>query len=107
MASSLPKTLSGPHVVGLFKTREQAEQALDDLLAHDFPSDSISVVSKEGKPVNFPTRGEQLYDTGVKDTTIGLALGGLAGFLIAGPLLLLTGAVLGGIIGLLTALGAN
>src|SRR5258708_6679319 len=96
-----------PHLVGLFSAREQVEQALDALLAQDFSSDSISAVSAEGRPINFPTTGEERYDTGVRDTAIGLTLGGVAGFLIAGPLLLLTGAVVGGLIGLFTALGAT
>jgi hypothetical protein len=107
MASSASEQLRGPHIVGLFSTREQAEQALDGLLAHDFTSDSISAVSAEGRPINFPTPGEQRYDTGVRDTAIGVTVGGVAGFLIAGPLFLLTGAVFGGVIGLLTALGAT
>jgi uncharacterized membrane protein len=97
----------GPHIVGLFATREQAEQALDSLLSHDFPSDSISTVSADGKPINFPTAGEERYDTGVRDTAIGAAVGGVAGLIIFGPLLLLTGALVGGAIGLLTALGMN
>jgi hypothetical protein len=91
----------------MFSTREQAEAALDELLAREFPSDSISVVSADGKPVNFPTRGEEQYSTGLRDTTIGLTVGGIAGLVIAGPLLVLTGAVVGGAIGLLTALGAT
>jgi hypothetical protein len=107
MRASDPPTLRGPHIVGLFSTREQAEQALDALLSRDFPSDSISTVSADGKPINFPTAGEQRYDTGVRDAAIGAAVGGVAGFLIFGPLLLLTGALVGGAIGLLTALGMN
>jgi hypothetical protein len=100
-------SMSGPHVAGLFSTRQQAETALDELLARDFSSDSISVVSAEGKPVSFPTRGEERYATGLRDTTIGVTVGGIAGLLIAGPLLFFTGAVVGGAIGLLTALGAT
>jgi gas vesicle protein len=107
MAPSTPTPPRGPHVVGLFATREQAEDALDELIVRDFPSDQISVVSAEGKPVSFPTAGEQRRDTAVRDTAIGVTLGGVAGLLIAGPLLLLTGAVVGGAIGLLTALGAT
>jgi hypothetical protein len=107
MTSAPPEQLHGPHIVGLFGTKEQAEQALDDLLAHDFSSDSISAVSAEGKPIDFPTPSEQRYDTGVRDTAIGATVGGVAGFLIAGPLFLLTGVVVGGVVGLLTALGAT
>jgi hypothetical protein len=107
--SSLPPTrpIPGPHIVGLFGTRQQAEDALDELLAHDFSSDSVSVMSAEGQSINFPTHGEEQYSTGLRDATVGVALGGIAGFLIAGPLLLLTGAIVGGAIGLLTALGAT
>src|SRR5438105_2947178 len=107
MAGSGPQTLRGPHIVGLFATREQAEQALDTLLSRDFPSDTISTVSDEGKPISFPTAGEERYATGVRDTAIGATVGGVAGLLIFGPLLLLTGALVGGAIGLLTALGMN
>lgn len=107
MAATPASVPPGPHVVGTFATREQAEAALDALLAQGFSSDSISVMSAEGKPVSFPTRGEELRDEGVRDTAIGATLGGVAGFLIAGPLLLLTGAVVGGAIGLLSALGAT
>jgi hypothetical protein len=107
MTSAAPDQLRGPHIVGLFSTKEQAEQALDDLLAHDFPSDAISAVSAEGKPINFPTPGVQRYDTGVRDTAIGATVGGIAGFLVAGPLFLLTGAIVGGVVGLFTALGAT
>jgi hypothetical protein len=107
MTSSASPSISGPHVAGLFSTRQQAEAALDELLARDFPSDSISVVSADGKPVSFPTRGEERYSTGVRDTTIGLTVGGVAGLLIAGPMLVLTGVIVGGAIGLLTALGAT
>ncbi|HLZ10218.1 MAG TPA: DUF1269 domain-containing protein [Chloroflexota bacterium] len=107
MVSSNANYLRGPHIVGLFATRDQAEQALDTLLSHDFPSDSISTVSADGKPISFPTAQEERYDTGVRDTAIGAAVGGVAGLLIFGPLLLLTGALVGGAIGLLTALGIN
>jgi hypothetical protein len=107
MAGTSPNLPSGPHVVGTFATREQAEAALDALIARGFASDAISVLTAEGKPVSFPTRGEDLRDEGVRDTAIGATLGGVAGFLIAGPLLLLTGVVVGGAIGLLTALGAS
>jgi hypothetical protein len=107
MTSADPKSLPGPHVVGLFSTREQAEAALDALLSRDFPSDAVSVVSAEGKPVSFPTRGEEQYSTGLRDTAIGVTAGGVVGLLIAGPLLVLTGAIVGGAVGLLTALGAT
>jgi hypothetical protein len=107
MTDTQSTTLPGPHIVGMFSTREQAEAALEDLLAHDFTSDSISAVSAAGKPLNFPTPGEERYDTGVRDTAIGAAIGGVAGLLIFGPVLLLTGALVGGAAGLLTALGAN
>jgi hypothetical protein len=107
VTDSHTSSLPGPHIVGTFRTREQTEAALDDLLSHDFSSDSISTVSAAGKPISFPTPGEERYDTGVRDTAIGAAVGGAAGLLIFGPLLLLTGAVVGGVAGLLTALGAN
>ena len=107
MIDSNPQSLPGPHIVGLFGTRAQAEEALDTLLSHEFPSDSISAVSAAGKPINFPTPGEERYDTGIRDTAIGATVGGVAGLLIFGPLLLLTGALVGGAAGLLTALGAN
>lgn len=107
MAESLPQTLPGPHIVGLFGTREQAEQTLDTLLSQDFTSDSISTVSAAGKPINFPTAGEERYDTGIRDTAIGATVGGVAGLLIFGPILLLTGAIVGGVVGLLTALGVT
>jgi hypothetical protein len=107
MAANSAGLPPGPHVVGTFATREQAEDALDALLAAGFASDEISVMTAEGKPVSFPTRGEELRDEGVRDTAIGATLGGVAGFLIAGPLLLLTGVVVGGVVGLLTALGAT
>jgi uncharacterized membrane protein len=99
--------MQGPHVVGLFATREQAEAALDSLLAAEFPSDAVSVVSAEGKPVNFPTPGEQQFDRGARNTAIGAAVGALAGFLVLGPLTVFAGAVAGGVIGLLTSLGAT
>jgi hypothetical protein len=75
MASSIPTPPRGPHVVGLFATREQAEDALDELIARDFPSDQLSVVSAEGKPVSFPTPGEERGETAVRDTAIGVTLG--------------------------------
>lgn len=96
-----------PHVVGMFSTREQAERALDALLAEGFLSDSVSVVSAEGKEVSFPSPAEERRDASVRDVGIGATLGGIAGLLIAGPLLVLAGAVVGGLIGLLTALGAT
>ena len=107
MADSNPQSIPGPHIVGLFGTREQAEQALEMLLSENFTSDSISTVSAVGKPISFPTAGEERYDTGVRDTAIGAAIGGVAGLLIFGPLLLLTGALVGGAFGLLTALGVT
>ena len=107
MTDSNPQSIPGPHIVGLFGTREQAEQALETLLSRDFTSDSISTVSADGKPINFPTVGEERYDTGIRDTAIGATVGGVAGLLIFGPLLLLTGAIVGGIFGLLTAIGAT
>lgn len=107
MATSSVNLPSGPHVVGTFSTREQAEAALDALLARGFPSDAISVMTSEGKPVSFPSPGETLRDEGGRDAAIGATLGAVAGFLVAGPLLVLGGAVVGGAIGLLTALGAT
>ena len=62
-------------------------------------------MSAAGRPLNFPTAGEERYQTGVRDTAIGATVGGVAGLIIFGPLLLLTGAFVGGAIGLLTALG--
>jgi len=106
MAAPVDK-MTGPHVVGLFATREQAESALDSLLAADFTSDDVSVVTAEGQEVSFPTAREEGYDTGMRNTAIGAGIGAVAGFLILGPLFLLAGTVAGGLVGLLLSLGAS
>lgn len=97
----------GPHLVGLFATREQAEDAIDSLIAGGFPSDALSAVTAEGRSVSFPTAGEERLDRGGRNTAIGAAVGAIAGFAIFGPLLVLVGAVAGGLVGLLTSLGAT
>jgi sporulation protein YlmC with PRC-barrel domain len=97
----------GRHVVGLFATRQQAEDGIDALIAGGFPSDSLSAVTSEGKELNFPTAGEERLDQGTRNTAIGAVVGAIAGFAIFGPLLVIVGAVAGGLVGLLTALGAT
>lgn len=102
-AGALP---AGPHVAGMFATREQAEEAIDALLAAGFRSDTISAVTAEGKPLTFPSPGQRLDDEG-RNTAIGAVVGAILGFAIFGPLLVFVGALAGGLVGLLTALGAS
>lgn len=97
---------AGPHVTGLFATREQAEAALDALLAAGFPSDAVSAVTAEGKPLSFPSPEGRFEDQG-KGAAIGAVVGAVVGFVVLGPLLLFVGALAGGLAGLLTAMGAS
>jgi sporulation protein YlmC with PRC-barrel domain len=55
MATMPPTAPRGTHLVGLFATREQAEEAIDALIAGGFPSDALSAVTAEGRSVSFPT----------------------------------------------------
>ncbi len=106
-SSDLPaRVAKGPHVVGLFATREQAEAAVEALLAASFPSDAISAVTAEGKDLTFPS-GDDPVQTGARNAAIGAAVGAAGGFVILGPLMLLAGAVVGGVFGLMTTLGAS
>ncbi len=107
MDASSPIHGRGPQVVGVFRTQEQAEDALDALIATGFPSDAVSAVTAEGKPLSFPTSGEERTETGTRNTAIGAVVGAIAGVALFGPLLLIAGAITGGLVGLLTSLGAS
>jgi len=99
-------------VVGLFRAREQAEEAIRELRARDFEEMDISLIARDEENRQNDSFSEQNLADG---TVTGGAIGGLAGLLAgAGALLIpgigpiiaagplagaLTGAVTGGIAG--------
>ncbi|MCL5040141.1 MAG: general stress protein [Firmicutes bacterium] len=114
-------------VIGVFKSRQQAETAVDDLRRKGFTNNEISIVAKEAtaRGGQTGTRGGQgggfANDNLSNGTLTGGTIGGLAGLLAGagalaipgvGPILAagpiaagLTGAVTGGIAGGLLDLG--
>jgi len=116
-------------VIGLFESRQQAEEAVSELRAKDFSSDEISLVSKDDRSQSASREGRsdmEAGDLGVDSdistgTAVGSALGGAAGLAMSagalaipgigpivamGPLAAtLGGAVTGGLAGGLVDLG--
>jgi uncharacterized membrane protein len=102
-------------VVGLFKSREQAEEAIRELKARHFSNDDISLVSRDEERKQGGERRSFENQNLADGTAAGGAIGGLTGLLAgAGALLIpgigpiiaagplagaLTGVVTGGIAG--------
>lgn len=114
-------------VIGVFKSRQQADRAVDDLRQKGFTNNEISIVAKEatargGQGGGAGRGGGGEFNDNISDGTLtGGAIGGVAGLLAGagalaipgvGPILAagpiaagLTGAVTGGIAGGLLDLG--
>lgn len=81
-------------VVGLFRSKEQAEEAVRELKARDFADEDISLVAREGEGDD---KGEDEGDTSFDNqnlsdgTATGGAIGGLAGLLAGAGALLIPG----------------
>lgn len=98
-------------VTGLFATKEQVRQAIDNLIAAGFPADTISAVTPSGQPVDelTTTSVERMNDVAA-GAGLGALIGAVAGLiiaplvlpgiglLVAGPLAI-GGALAGGLIG--------
>lgn len=108
-------------VVGIFDSRESAEEAANQIKNQGLRLDDISIVAKDQNTTATDTDGELVNDNISDGVTAGAVIGGLAGLLIgvgtfaipglgmlvaAGPLAgLLSGAVTGGVVGGLVDLG--
>lgn len=102
-------------VVALFRSKEQAEEAIRELRVRDFDDMDISLLSREGQEGDAKERLNYEHQNLANGTATGGAIGGLAGLLAgAGALLIpgigpliaagplagaLTGVVTGGIAG--------
>lgn len=88
-------------VVGVFKDRNQAEQAVDALQKAGFKDSQIGVVARDGKPVRGIKNRSTLAEEGaVGGAAVGLGAGMLAGLgVIAGVIPAIGPAIAGGILG--------
>lgn len=75
-----------PTSIGVFASRDQAENAVHELLAADVPQDSISLLTPETKTPEHRTTGKKVgaYIGGAIGTSTGLSLG-LAAATLAVP----------------------
>jgi uncharacterized membrane protein len=80
-------------VVGLFRSREQAEEAIRELIARDYDEREISLVSRDGES----ERDDENKKMGFEEqnladgTATGGAIGGIAGLLAGAGALLIPG----------------
>ena len=124
MESNLTST-EKPFRVGIFPTVDGADRAVDGLLKAGFTKDHITVVCSDEVTERHFHQFEHREPAGTHTpmaaatgSAIGALLGGLAtvatvtatggmGIVIAGPLFLGTGAVVGGLIGAMTTRGVE
>ncbi len=106
-------------VVGVFESYEEAQASVRDLLAHDFSTETISVVGRRGEqdaaPAETDTTGTAIgVGTGAvlggALAAMGLAVPGIGWLVAAGPIAAALagasiGAAAGGVIGVLVDIG--
>lgn len=122
-------------VIAVFKSRDNADSAVDELEKAGFDAKDISIIMKDEEGRTVETNGNPVVDGTVSGATTGAVLGGLAGLLIGigaiaipgigglligGPLAAalgatgaaattvsgaVTGALAGGLVGALVSLG--
>ncbi len=105
-------------VLGVFSSRDHAEEAISDLKERGYEADNISVVMKDDEG---PDAGKGAVSGGVTGAIIGGVVGlaaGLTGFLVGGPIAAAAGmagaiaataggAAAGGLAGVLVGLGVS
>lgn len=81
-------------VIGLFRSREQAEEAIRELKVRDFDENDISLISRNDEAKVGGNKGERMsFDNQnlTDGTATGGAIGGLAGLLAGAGALLIPG----------------
>ncbi len=109
-------------VVGVFNAMPAAEKAVRSLHAADFTSDHISLVARHINPNAKEAAELEMGDDSARDAAIGGALGGLAGvagaatllsitgiglIVLTGPIVALTGVVVGALLGAMRGWGVH
>jgi outer membrane lipoprotein SlyB len=109
-------------VVAVFESGIRAKLAVEKLTAAGYPKSKISTVARSVKGQEADvTRALQFGDEMERDATLGAGIGALVGALggataiaagasvlvIAGPIIAITGAVVGGLIGAMTGWGVH
>lgn len=110
-------------LVAVYDSGTRAVLAVDKLTASGFPRDSVSFVARSLKGQETDVkRALQLGDETERDATLGAGIGALVGtvggttaisaagvsvLVVAGPLVALTGAIVGGIIGAISGWGVH
>lgn len=109
-------------VVGIFETTEKAEAAHRALLAAGFTPDHISLIKRHLDPGGKTAAELKLGDDSSREAAIGGALGGLAGaagaatllsitgvglIVLTGPIVTLTGAIVGAYLGAMRGWGVH
>ncbi len=121
--SSDAKTIKNECVVGVFETTAGAEQAVRKLREAGLTGEAhVSLVRRELDPEGKTAAHLSLTDDSMRDATIGGALGGLTGIagaatlisatgfgliLMTGPLVALTGAIVGAFLGAMKGWGVH
>jgi uncharacterized membrane protein len=119
-----------PQVAGIFDNPVVANQAIASLLSAGLTKDDLSLLMSNDAKKNFSSAGKDTGDRAIVDTAIGAGAGGVLGALVAGlttvsamlipgaqllvvgPVVSMlsgigTGAALGGLAGVLSALGIS
>ena len=94
-------------VVGLFATRQEAEAALAALSADGFPNAALSAVTPHGQAVRFPSESPERPAAGARHIAIGATVGDVPDVVLFGHLLIQASVTTGGLVGILTGLGAS
>src|SRR5690606_1331594 len=117
------KTMAQECVVAIYDSGVRAKLAVDKLVDSGFPKSKVSMVSRSVKGQETDVkRALQLGDETEKDATLGAGVGALLGALgggtaisaagvsvlvVAGPLVALTGAIVGGLVGAISGWGVH
>jgi uncharacterized membrane protein len=109
-------------VVGVYDSIEQAEAAVRALGAAGLASEHVSLVRRHLDPTGEVAKNLNLGDDSLRDAAVGSALGGLAGMagaatllsitgigliLLTGPIVTLTGAIVGAFLGAMRGWGIH
>lgn len=114
--------LPGQCVVGVYDSSEQAETAHRGLLAAGLTTDHVSLVKRHVDPAGDAAAELKMGDDSAREAAIGGALGSLAGaagaatllsltgfglILLTGPIVTLTGAIVGAFLGAMGGWGVH
>jgi hypothetical protein len=110
-------------VVAVYENGIRAQQAIEKLIASGFPKSNVSLVARSAKGAEADVkRTLQFGDDMEKDGILGAGIGAIVGLLgggtamsafgatvlvIAGPIVAVTGAVVGGLIGAIAGWGVH